>query len=155
MPGSRAPTVPAFARRLAIETPEHVALEIELAGPGSRVAAAACDAAILFAVLILLSVGLSVLSPRTGMQSPWGTLVAVLVVLVLFFVTWGYFLLFEALNDGRTPGKRLLGIRVVMDTATASPSRPPPRSIARSRRTWRGAAPTGSIPACSSTWSAW
>src|SRR6266550_3850681 len=116
MPGSRAPTVPAFARRLAIETPEHLALEIELAGPGSRVAAAACDAAILFAVLFLLSVGLSVLSPRTGMQSAWGTLVAVLVVLVLFFVTWGYFLLFEALNDGRTPGKRLLGIRVVMDT---------------------------------------
>src|SRR5439155_12152122 len=31
-------------------------------------------------------------------------------------VTWGYFLLFEALNDGRTPGKRVLGIRVVMDT---------------------------------------
>src|SRR5205814_1034677 len=40
----------------------------------------------------------------------------VLVVLVLFFIAWGYFLAFEALNDGRTPGKRLLGIRVVMDT---------------------------------------
>src|SRR5205823_5896819 len=29
---------------------------------------------------------------------------------------WCYFLLFEALNHGRTPGKRLMGIRVVMDT---------------------------------------
>ncbi len=116
MPGSRAPTVPAFARRLAIETPEHLSLEIELAGPGSRVAAAACDAAIIVAVLLLLSVGLSALAPRTGMQGRWSTLVAVLVVLVLFFIAWGYFLAFEALNDGRTPGKRLLGIRVVMDT---------------------------------------
>ena len=36
MPATRGPTVPQFARRLAIETPEHVVLEIELAGPGSR-----------------------------------------------------------------------------------------------------------------------
>src|SRR5207244_1814355 len=32
------------------------------------------------------------------------------------YAFWGYFLLFEALNGGRTPGKRLMGIRVVMDT---------------------------------------
>jgi len=40
----------------------------------------------------------------------------VLVVLAAFLVFWCYFLLFEALNHGRTPGKRLMGIRVVMDT---------------------------------------
>lgn len=116
MPGTRAPTVPQFARRLAIETPEHVVLQIELAGPGSRIAAALCDAAILAAILLFLFIGSSVLSIRAGAPSHWGTLVAVLISLVLFLILWGYFLLFEAFNDGRTPGKRLMGIRVVMDT---------------------------------------
>src|SRR6266566_797212 len=115
MPGSRAPTVPAFARRLAIETPEHLMLEIELAGPGSRVAAAACDAAILFVILLSVSVLLSAV-PARAHEGRWATLVSVLFVVVLFVLTWGYFLLFEAFNDGRTPGKRLTGIRVVMDT---------------------------------------
>ena len=116
MPATRAPTVPQFARRLAIETPEHVVLEIELAGPGSRIAAALCDAAILVAIFLFLFVGSSALSASPEARGRWGTLVAVLVALVLFLLIWGYFLLFEALNDGRTPGKRLMGIRVVMDT---------------------------------------
>src|SRR6266850_1095393 len=116
MPATRAPTVPPFARRLAIETPEHVVLEIELAGPGSRIAAALCDAVIVVAILLFLFMGSSALSASAGGQGRWGTLVAVLVALVVFLVVWGYFLLFEALNDGRTPGKRLMGIRVVMDT---------------------------------------
>src|SRR6266568_1895550 len=73
MPDTRAPTVPQFTRRLGIETPEHLVLELELAGLGSRMAATVCDAGLLV-------------------------------------------LLFEAFNDGRTPGKRLMGIRVVMDT---------------------------------------
>ncbi|MGH7607457.1 MAG: RDD family protein, partial [Gemmatimonadales bacterium] len=34
----------------------------------------------------------------------------------MFVLVWGYFVLFEALNGGRTPGKQALGIRVVMDT---------------------------------------
>jgi uncharacterized membrane protein SpoIIM required for sporulation/uncharacterized RDD family membrane protein YckC len=116
MPGTRAPTVPQFARRLAIETPEHVVLEIELAGPGSRIAAALCDAAILAALLLFLFIGSTGLSASAGAQGRWGTLMAVLVALALFLLIWGYFLLFEAFNDGRTPGKRLMGIRVVMDT---------------------------------------
>ena len=116
MAATRAPTVPQFARRLAIETPEHVVLEIELAGAGSRVAAALCDAAILIAILAFLVIGSGVLAVNADAQRQWGTLMAVLVSLALFLVIWGYFLLFEALNDGRTPGKRLMGIRVVMDT---------------------------------------
>src|SRR5207245_7634027 len=31
----------------------------------------------------------------------------------MFVVTWGYFLFFEWLWHGQTPGKRLLGIRVI------------------------------------------
>jgi uncharacterized membrane protein SpoIIM required for sporulation/uncharacterized RDD family membrane protein YckC len=116
MPDTRAPTVPQFARRLAIETPEHVVLELELAGLGSRLAAAACDAAILFAIFLAMALGLSALPQRAESPGRWATLVAVLLVVVTFLLIWGYFLLFEALSDGRTPGKRFMGIRVVMDT---------------------------------------
>ena len=116
MPAPRAPTVPQFARRLAIETPEHLVLELELAGVGSRIAAAACDAVLL--AVLYVGLGLALVALSTGRESPgpWSTLVAVLAVLALFLLFWCYFLLFEALKHGRTPGKRLMGIRVVMDT---------------------------------------
>jgi uncharacterized membrane protein SpoIIM required for sporulation/uncharacterized RDD family membrane protein YckC len=116
MPAPRAPTVPQFARRLAIETPEHLVLELELAGVGSRIAAAACDAVLLGVLYVGLGLALVALSRGREAPGPWSTLVAVLALLALFFLFWGYFLLFEALNHGRTPGKRLMGIRVVMDT---------------------------------------
>src|SRR5213080_807276 len=116
MPAPRAPTVPQFARRLAIETPEHLVLELELAGVGSRIAAAACDAVLLGVLYVGLGLGLVALQTGRESAGAWSTLVAVLALLALFLVFWCYFLLFEALNHGRTPGKRLMGIRVVMDT---------------------------------------
>src|SRR5437773_1514404 len=116
MPPPRAPTIPQFARRLAIETPEHLVLELELAGVGSRIAAAACDAVLLGVLSFGLGLGLAALLTGRESAGAWSTLVAVLALLALFLLFWGYFLLFEALNHGRTPGKRLMGIRVVMDT---------------------------------------
>src|SRR5437879_13192565 len=116
MPAPRAPTVPQFARRLAIETPEHLVAQLGLAGVGSRSAAAACDAVLL--AVLYVGLGLALVALSTGRESPgpWSTLVSVLAVLALFLLFWCYFLLFEALNHGRTPGKRLRGIRVVMAT---------------------------------------
>src|SRR5216110_854262 len=116
MPPPRAPTIPQFARRLAIETPEHLVLELELAGVGSRIAAAACDAVLLGVLSFGLGLGLAALLTGRESAGAWSTLVAVLALLALFLLFWGYFLLFEALNHGRTPGKRLMGIRDVMDT---------------------------------------
>src|SRR6184192_2571148 len=118
MPDTRAPTVPQFTRRLGIETPEHLVLELELAGLGSRMAATVCDAGLLVLAFVLLGVGIQLLPTPTGgdAEGPWSTLAAIVLILTVFLLFWGYFLLFEALNDGRTPGKRLMGIRVVMDT---------------------------------------
>src|SRR6266702_852576 len=116
MPAPRAPTVPQFARRLAIETPEHLVLELELAGVGSRIAAAACDAVLLGVLYVGLGIQLLPTPTRGDAVGPWSTLAAIVLILTIFLLFWGYFLLFEALNHGRTPGKRLMGIRVVMDT---------------------------------------
>src|SRR5205814_7055943 len=95
---------------------EHLVLELELAGVGCRSAAAACDAVLLCVLYVGLGLGLVALQTGRESAGAWSTFVAVLTVLALFLLFWCYFLLFEALNHGRTPGKRLMGIRVVMDT---------------------------------------
>lgn len=102
-----------LSRRLEVETPEHVVLEFELAGVGSRVAAAVVDLAILAGVLLGLLIVFSA-APGLG-DSLRGWAIALLVALI-FLIMWGYFALFEGLGGGRTPGKRSLGLRVVMDT---------------------------------------
>jgi uncharacterized membrane protein SpoIIM required for sporulation/uncharacterized RDD family membrane protein YckC len=99
-----------------VETPEHVVLSFELAGLGTRAAAAAIDLLILFCVYTGMAMFFAV--ARVGAEwsstlGSWGTAIVVLVLGLGFFL---YYVLFEALGDGRTPGKRVLGIRVVLDT---------------------------------------
>lgn len=92
-------------RRIALETPEHVKLEYQLADLGSRAAALAVDLAIIVAAMLLVAL----VFRYTG-----GFGQAVLYI-VSFFAVWGYFLFFEAVWDGRTPGKRAVGLRVLHD----------------------------------------
>lgn len=111
MSRARDPVATQFSQLLAVETPEHVVLHLELAGLGSRLAAASVDVVLLTLLELALVEVLSALG--VGALGNW--LVAIGGAL-LFATFWGYFLLFEALNGGRTPGKALLGIRVVMET---------------------------------------
>src|SRR6266496_722786 len=112
-----------------VETPEHVEVRFELAGVGSRLAAGPLDLLFLFLGLMLLWIGGGVIVggvlSRQGMLQGW---FAAVMVLIMFSGVWGYFTLFEALNGGRTPGKQLLGIRVVMDTGR---SITPPAALIR------------------------
>lgn len=116
-PPARAPRPPDDLRqRLGVETPEHVTLSFELAGLGTRAAAAALDllalsACYLVVFLFFAAAGLS--DAWSSGAGSWGTALVVLVTGLGFFL---YYALFEALWDGRTPGKRALGIRVVQDT---------------------------------------
>ena len=91
-------------------------LSFELAGLGTRAAAAAVDAAVL-AVANIALIAFFVAAGASGEWATgwasWGTAIVVLVTGLSFFL---YYTLFEALWDGRTPGKRALGIRVVLDT---------------------------------------
>jgi uncharacterized membrane protein SpoIIM required for sporulation/uncharacterized RDD family membrane protein YckC len=111
---ARDPVRTQFSRRLAIETPEHVVIELELAGLGSRMAAAALDWVVLVFLLVLVNFVFIAFADLAGKGA--GTWVIAFAVILNFTAFWGYFLLFEALNGGRTPGKKYLGIRVVMDT---------------------------------------
>lgn len=108
---------------LIIETPERVQLEFALASIGSRFLAVAIDHFIQYFSLILitwfmlslLGVGsLETASPDQLFSEMPKWTVAVLII-VLFLVFAGYFILFEWLWNGQTPGKRLLRLRVIRD----------------------------------------
>ncbi len=112
-------------------TPENVELRFEVAGVGSRVAAALIDYLILgvsygilliggsFAVTLLGGLGGSFgdsgsNGPLTStFQQASAYILLALIVLGSFFGWWGYFILFELLWNGQSPGKRRLGLRVV------------------------------------------
>jgi uncharacterized RDD family membrane protein YckC len=101
-----------------IETPEQMSLRVTLAGIGSRFLALAVDTLIQVAAGIVLLVVLGFLGAAgafAGMrQSPLWVLAAL--VFGIFLIMFGYFALFELAWNGQTPGKRVVGIRVVKDS---------------------------------------
>jgi len=102
-----------------VETPEQVEVRLELAGVGSRTAALTIDLLILIASALVLLLAGQAVSLWAGFESVSGGWAAALYILLVSSSILGYFGLFEALNGGRTPGKQVLGIRVVMDTGQA------------------------------------
>lgn len=98
-------------RQISIVTPENVTIEYELAGFASRVGAAIVDTFLQVAVMGLLVWGFIGLASIHGFPSG-GWVVAVIIV-AEFLVFWGYFIFFETIWSGQTPGKRLLRLRAV------------------------------------------
>ncbi len=102
--------------KLIIDTPEQIGLEFELATIGSRSLAMAVDTLIQAGVMILLGIAALIdvlLAGPGGRLSPWIVAAGVLVSFVLWY---GYFLAFEIAWRGQTPGKRVVGVRVIGDT---------------------------------------
>jgi uncharacterized RDD family membrane protein YckC len=103
--------------QLSIETPELVSIDMPIAGLGSRFIALLVDTLIWLAGLILLSIAFWIVSPAVGAFSRLSYQWTVALVTFLFFLLyWGYFTLFEAFWNGRTPGKRAVRIRVIQSS---------------------------------------
>jgi uncharacterized RDD family membrane protein YckC len=107
--------------QLKIDTPEQIALELPLAGIGSRFLGLAIDTLlqwVLYFVVFLLVLGavLALFSSQGAEQHfnwiPKSYVVAVAILLV-FCIYWGYFAFFEIIWKGQTPGKRVAGLRVI------------------------------------------
>ena len=90
-----------------ILTTEKVPFTYRVAGMGSRFLAWLVDGAL----IVLL--GFAGLMAGSLLESARHGLGQALIAMWVFVLTWGYFLLFEWLWHGQTPGKRLLGIRVI------------------------------------------
>jgi uncharacterized RDD family membrane protein YckC len=98
--------------RLRIETPEGVGLEVTLAGLGSRAGACFLDSLILGVALAVVLIGTAVVG-FADTSADVASLILGLGALIASVVLFGYYLLFETLNSGRTPGKAAFGIRVI------------------------------------------
>jgi uncharacterized RDD family membrane protein YckC len=99
---------------LVIETPERVELHYVLANVGNRFLAAAIDHLIQAAggfVVLVIAGAFNERGLFAGM-SVWATAIAILLV---FAIYWGYFVIFETLWSGQTPGKRWMRLRVVRE----------------------------------------
>lgn len=103
--------------KLSIDTPEQVALDFALASIGSRFLALAVDTLIQTgATVALAAVGFGLLiafSLAFERFSPW---ILAAAFLIYFLIYQAYFAIFEAVWNGQTPGKRLVGLRVISVT---------------------------------------
>ena len=107
--------MPLSQRVVSIRTPENIELSYALAGPGSRAAAYFLDLLFMYAVAQLLinfiAYGLALLLSMLGANGQlWVFAIATLLSFALYN---GYFIVFEWLWNGQTPGKRLVHIRVI------------------------------------------
>jgi uncharacterized RDD family membrane protein YckC len=106
--------------QLNIDTPELVDIEMPLAGIGSRFIALLVDYLIWLAALGFLGIPFVLILAAIGAFSKLAEQWSIaLVVFSLFLFHWGYFTLFEAFWNGRTPGKRVARIRVIQRSGQA------------------------------------
>jgi uncharacterized membrane protein SpoIIM required for sporulation/uncharacterized RDD family membrane protein YckC len=102
-------------RQVDVETPEHVAIGYELADLGSRFTAMLLDWLLITLAMLGLWLGLFLVARLFGARNPVLPLGWAVVGFVVFVLVWGYFVFYEGLRDGQTPGKRRMAIRVVQD----------------------------------------
>lgn len=106
---------------LIIETPERVPLEFALASIGNRFLAVAIDHSIQYFAIFIVAYAANSFGSGSMMDSPeqffsempkWTVAILILVVFLIFA---SYFIFFEWLWNGQTPGKRLLKLRVIRE----------------------------------------
>lgn len=105
------PTLQSLEQFVDVETPEQVVFSYTIAGIGSRAAAALLDYLLIGVLWVGLLLSFAPFVRRVA-SAPWVLAILTVFAFVLF---WGYYVLFEGLWDGQTPGKRQFGLRVVRD----------------------------------------
>lgn len=109
--------------RINLQTPESVELEFTLAGIGNRALALLIDNIIWGTILLGVLIIGGIISSQ--LQEIWLNFfdddeslllwTVSIQILVFFSIYMGYFVFFETLWQGQTPGKRLVKLRVIRD----------------------------------------
>jgi uncharacterized RDD family membrane protein YckC len=123
---SSSPTDPAAyssaaGEKLIVQTPEQTSIEFPLAGIGSRFLAVLIDTliqgAVAFALfLIFLSISFALPGVFRNSSATAGVWVTAILIMAFFLLEYGYFILFESIWNGQSPGKRLTHLRVIKDS---------------------------------------
>ena len=111
-----------------IDTPENVSFGYTVADIGSRFIGALIDSILVVATLLALNIVIVVIlgslegaGTQVDVEAEPGWLAgAIMAVYALFnfAIIWGYYILFEWLWHGQTPGKRVAGIQVMGNGGT-------------------------------------
>lgn len=104
--------MPNAHNRYLVETPENIELAYDVAGIGSRFLAAIVDSALIGVAQVILLFAFGLASESFAFAE--SVLVAAGAVLG-FAILWGYYIAFELVWNGQSPGKRLIGLRVVSE----------------------------------------
>ena len=99
-----------------IETPELVSFGYDVAGIGSRFMAALVDSLIIGLVEAMVAAITIALAPAgldDSLEGPAGPWLVAALALIAFALLWGYYVLFEMIWNGQSPGKRWVGLRVI------------------------------------------
>ncbi|MFN6514701.1 MAG: RDD family protein [Nostoc sp. CreGUA01] len=112
-----------FFNRISFQTPESVELEFTLAGIGNRALALLIDYTVLGISLLVFVLGWTFFSTQIFnflenlVTNPrnLGLWLLAIFFFIAFAIYIGYFVFFETLWFGQTPGKRIAKIRVVRD----------------------------------------
>src|SRR5688500_8774913 len=94
---------------LEIDTPEHLAFRMRIAGPGRRMFAWLIDLVARAIIFVTLTIIFSILFASIDL----GGVAAGFILLAVFILDWGYFFACETMTGGRSPGKMALKLRVV------------------------------------------
>lgn len=115
-------------QNLFVDTPENITFGYEIAGIGSRFLAALVDTTLILllqilvnAVLILIiskSVDVGEVVASGKIFNPSASWLLGLMGLISFFFLWGYYIFFEMLWNGQSPGKALAKLRVIRANGT-------------------------------------
>lgn len=104
--------------KVKIITPEHIELEFELAGLGSRMVAALVDYLLQFGLVAVIFMALAFSNPalsRDDLPTLFKSAQMAILLVLTFLILTGYFIFFEAIWNGQTPGKKLAQIQVIRD----------------------------------------
>ena len=99
-----------------IETPEQIGLHFEVAGVGSRFLAILIDTIIQTVTGIIAALVLILVSAVLGQGAASSVWIIAIGVFGAFLLLYGYFAIFEILWNGQTPGKKIIGIRVIKES---------------------------------------
>lgn len=102
---------------LTIDTPENVAFGYDVAGIGSRFLATMVDTLLIIILMVIVNVA-SLFLTTILLGSNWVDEAVVVWVgailgLISFGLFWGYYIVFEMMWNGQSPGKRWVGLRVL------------------------------------------
>ena len=105
--------------RYIIDTPENIEFAYDIGGIGSRFLAAIIDTLLIGMAELVVFFVLGLLASWLNMGdrgvTAAGSIVAAISGLIAFVILWSYYIIFDLVWNGQSPGKRVIGLRVVRE----------------------------------------